>query len=120
MQTNTTPVMPTREQVEAAIVRAYNAIKGASQKAGQSDVTKSVADTLTKYSDDIQNMVNAFMKKRGAVTQDQLDELDEKIREAKKRTLEAESKNTLVRYGLYLSVAIVSFGALWLITREKK
>jgi hypothetical protein len=60
------------------------------------------------------------LQKRGAVTQNQLDELDEKIRQAKRKTLESESKNTFVKYGLYISVAFVAFGALWLITREKK
>ena len=116
---STPPILPSKKQVEDAIVRAYNAIKGASEKAQSSDISTSVANTLTKYSEDIQNLVNSFMKKRGAITQQQLDELDEKVREAKRKTLEAESKNTLVKYGLYLSVAIVAFGALWLITEKK-
>lgn len=120
MQTQTPPILPSKQEIEDAIVRAYDAIKNASNKAASSDVTQSVANTLTKYSSDIQNVINTFLQKRGAITQQQLDELDEKVREAKRKTLEAESKNTFVKYGLYISVAFVAFGALWMITREKK
>jgi hypothetical protein len=34
--------------------------------------------------------------------------------------LEAESKNTMVKYGLYIAVAVLTFGVLWFLTREKK
>jgi len=115
----TPPILPSKTQIEDAIVKAYEAIKNA-DKAKSGDVSKTVADTLTKYSDQIQNTINSLLGKKGAITQQQLDELDEQIREAKRKTLEAQSKNTMVRYGLYLSIFIVGFGALWLITREKK
>jgi len=120
MQTQTPSILPTKKQIEDAIVRAYDAINNASKKAESSDITQSVANTLTKYSGEIQGVLNSFLKNRGAITQQQLDELDDKIREAKRKTLEAESKNTFVRYGLYISVAFVAFGAIWMITRKKK
>lgn len=110
---------PSQKDVENAILGAYDAIRKASDKAASSDVTQTVATSLTKYSNEIQNILNSFLQKRGAITQQQLDELDEKVREAKRKTLEAESRNTLVKYGLYISVAVVAFGALWMITREK-
>ena len=112
--------LPSYNQIEDAIVRAYDAIKNASNKAASSDITQTAANTLTKYSNELQTFLNTFLQKKGAVTQNQLDELDEKIRQAKRKTLESESKNTFVKYGLYISVAFVAFGALWLITREKK
>ena len=112
--------LPSNNQIEDAIVRAYDAIKNASNKAASSDITQTAANTLTKYSNELQTFLNTFLQKKGAVTQNQLDELDEKIRQAKRKTLESESKNTFVKYGLYISVAFVAFGALWLITREKK
>jgi hypothetical protein len=121
MQTQILPtILPTRKQIEDAIVRAYEAINNTSKKASSTDVTQSVSSTLTKYSSEIQSVLNEFFKNRGAITQQQLDELDEKVRQAKRKTLEAESKNTFVRYGLYITVAFVAFGALWMITREKK
>lgn len=120
MQTPELIKQPSQKDVESAILSAYETIKNTTNKAASSDVTQSVANTLTKYSNAIQSVLNSFLQKRGAITQQQLDELDEKIREAKKKTLEAESRNTLVRYGLYLSIGVVAFGALWMITREKK
>lgn len=109
---------PSRKDIEDAIVRAFEAIKSTRDKALKSDVN--VGDTLAKYSDQLQGFVNTFLSKRGAITQQQLDELDEQVRLTKLKTLQAESKNTFVRYGIFISVAFVAFGALWLITREKK
>lgn len=117
--TGTNPITPpSKKDIEDAIVRAYEAIKSAKDKASTSDTN--IGDTLAKYSDQLQGFVNTFLSKRGAITQQQLDELDEQVRLTKLKTLEAESKNTFVKYGIFISVAFVAFGALWLITREKK
>jgi hypothetical protein len=42
-----------------------------------------------------------------------------KNRKAKFELLQAESKNTFVKYGLYVAVAIFAFGTLWFLTRDK-
>lgn len=112
--------IPTREQIEVAIANAYAAIKSASDKAAQTSTSEKIASALTKYSADIQNIVNSFLSQKGIITQEQLNQLDEKVRETKKKTLEAESKNTLVRFGIYTSAAVVVFGFFWILTREKK
>jgi len=105
--------MPTRAQVEDTIVKAFEAISG-----GKS--SGNIGDTFTRYSDQIQNTINMLLSKRGTITKDQLDELDEQVRQAKKQRLASESKNTAVKTGLYIAVAAVLFGALWIITKEKK
>lgn len=102
------------EKLEKTITDAFSALKGL--KTEKNIVT---ANTLTKYSDQIQQTLNSFLFSRGVVSQKQLDELDEQIREAKKKTLEAQSKNTFVKYGMIISIAFVGFGALWLITKNK-
>jgi hypothetical protein len=105
--------LPTNAQVEDAIVKAFETITGGK---ANGDIGK----TVTKYSDQIQNTINYLLSNRGAITKKQLDELDEQVRQAKKATLESESKNTAVKTGLYLAIGLVLFGTLWIITKEKK
>lgn len=112
---NTTTILPSKAAIEDAIVRAYDAIKNASKTD-----TSNIGESMTKYSDALQGVLNNFLSKRGAITQEQLDELDEQIRQTKLKTLQSESKNTLVRYGIFISIVVIGFGALWLITKEKQ
>ena len=60
-----------------------------------------------------------FLQNQGVVTQEQLNQLDEKTKQAKLKLLEAESQNTFVRYGLYVAAGIFGFGILWFLTRDK-
>ena len=112
---NTTSIPTlTQQSVEQAIVNAFGALKGIQQE--KNLITTS---SLTKYSDNIQKILNGFLSKRGVITKQQLDELDEQVREAKKKTMEAQSKNTFVKYGIGLSILAVGFGTIWILTKNK-
>lgn len=112
--------LPTREDLEKVILAAMEIAKKAGDKATSAPVSQQVADTLSKYSTEIQNTINVFLKNKGAVTQAQLNQLDEQVRLAKLKVLEVESKNTLVKYALYIGLTVFAFGTLWFLTREKK
>jgi len=114
IQTSVIKQLPTQKSIEDSIVAAFDVLKGVSKS---STIT---ASSLTKYSDGIQRVLNEFLKRRGAITQQQLDELDEKVREAKKKTLEAQAKNTYVKYGIYISLLVAGFGTLWILNNKYK
>lgn len=109
-----TQVAATQKALEESVIGAFNTLKGL-----QSEKNIITANTLTKYSDNIQSTLNKFLAKRGVVTKQQLDELDEQVREAKKKTLEAQSKNTIVKYGMGLSLLVLGFGTIWLVTKKQ-
>ena len=115
IQTLVAQQLPTQKSIEDSIVAAFDVLQGVSKTSSPITV-----GSLTKYSDAIQGVLNEFLKSRGAITQQQLDELDEKVREAKKKTLEAEAKNTYVKYGIYFSLLIAGFGTLWILNKNKK
>lgn len=112
--------MPTQQEVESALVAAYDTAKSASNKASNSSIGQKISSSLNSYSKEIQDTIDVFLKNKGAITQQQLNELDEKTRQAKLKMLEAESGNTIVKYSLYIAVAVLTFGTLWFLTREKK
>jgi hypothetical protein len=112
--------IPTQQEVESILTAAYDTAKSASTKASNSSVGQQISTSLNSYSKEIQDTIDIFLKDKGAVTQQQLNELDEKTRQTKLKMLEAESKNTMVKYGLYIAVAVLTFSVLWFLTREKK
>jgi hypothetical protein len=83
------------------------------------NISKKIKEGLQTYSKDIQDLVDEMLRNKGAITEEQLNELDEKTRQAKFKLLESESSNTFVKYGLYVGVAIFAFGTLWFLTRDK-
>lgn len=115
----TPPINSTQDELAAIIARAIETASKAGNKAASSNITQKVKDGLYTYSKDIQDLVDEMLKNRGAITPQQLNELDEKTKQAKFALLEAESKNTFVRYGLFVAVGIFAFGTLWFLTRDK-
>jgi hypothetical protein len=115
----TPPTNPLQNEIAAMIARAIEAATQAGNKAADTNISKKIKEGLQTYSKDIQDLVDEMLKNRGAITQDQLNELDEKTRQAKFKLLQSESSNTFVKYGLYVGVAIFAFGTLWFLTRDK-
>jgi hypothetical protein len=108
-----------QNEIAAMIARAIEAATQAGNKAANSNISQKVKDGLYTYSKDIQDLVDEMLANKGAITKEQLNQLDEKTKQAKLKMLESESSNTFVRYGLYVAVAIFAFGTLWFLTREK-
>lgn len=108
-----------QNEIAAMIAKAIEAATKAGNKAANSNISQKVKDGLYTYSKDIQDLVDEMLANKGAITKEQLNQLDEKTKQAKLKMLEAESSNTFVRYGLYVAVAIFAFGTLWFLTREK-
>ena len=64
----------------------------------------------------IQNQINTIFKKKGIITESEFNELDEKAKELKLKTLESESRSTILKYGV-LIVGII--GTIWFINKKK-
>ena len=108
-----------QNEIAAMIAKAIEAATQAGNKAANSNISQKVKDGLYTYSKDIQDLVDEMLANKGAITKEQLNQLDEKTKQVKLKMLEAESRNTFVKYGLYVAVAIFAFGTLWFLTREK-
>lgn len=120
-QIGTPPIVqaPTEQQVSEIIAKAIEVATKAGNKASSSNVGQQVKNGLITYSRDIQDTVNYLLQNQGVITQEQLNQLDEKTKQAKLKLLEAESQNTFIKYGLYVAIGIFAFGTLWFLTRDK-
>jgi len=112
--------LPSKEKIEELIKKALETSKKAGEKAESSDITTKIADTLTENSAKIQSFVNNLLQKEGLITQQELDSLDELVKQTKLKILEQDSIRSISKYGLYIAIVLFAFGTLWLITKDKK
>lgn len=92
--------------------------------------SKKVADTNTSTSETIKNqlyanankiqgLINSILQKGGVVTDSEVDALDEEIRLAKLKILEAEAKSSNTKYAIYVITGLAAIGAIWYFTSKK-
>jgi hypothetical protein len=105
----------TQEQIDNSIADATNVV----EEVKKSTLTDKAGRILTQYSNEIQGLIDSFLKDRGAITKAQLNQLDEQIRLAKLKILEEKSRNTTVKYITYGGVIVLVFGVLWYLSNKK-
>jgi protein-L-isoaspartate O-methyltransferase len=64
--------------------------------------------------------LSALLQKKGLITQQELDFLDELVKKTKLKMLQEDSVKSISKYGLYIAIVFFAFGTLWLITKDKK
>lgn len=95
------------------IQNAYVTIRNLVQKSKDTSVPEALKSEFIERSDSIQQLLNALLSGSGVVTQDQLDALDEQLKESKVKLLESEAQKTKRKYTIILAsvigvIAIVS------------
>ena len=111
--TNTNPLQDIIAQGVGVVVSIQNATKN---NISTSDAIK---QQLYQNSTNIQNLINNILSKTGVVTQSEVDALDEEVRMAKLKLLEAEAKSARTKYALYVVGGLVVVGAIWYFTYKK-
>ena len=113
MATNTNPLQDIIAQGVGVIMSIQDATKN---NISTSDAIK---QQLYQNSANIQNLINGILSKSGVVTQSEVDALDEEVRMAKLKLLEAEAKSATTKYALYVVGGLAVVGAIWYFTYKK-
>lgn len=111
--TNTNPLQDIIAQGLGVVMSIQNATKN---NISTSDAIK---QQLYQNSTNIQNLINSILTKSGVVTQSEVDALDEEVRMAKLKLLEAEAKSATTKYALYVIGGLVVVGVIWYFTYKK-
>lgn len=111
--TNTNPLQDIIAQGIGVVMSIQNSTKN---NISTSDAIK---QQLYQNSTNIQNLINGILSKTGVVTQSEVDALDEEVRMAKLKLLEAEAKNANTKYALYVVGGLAIVGAIWYFTYKK-
>jgi hypothetical protein len=81
--------------------------------------SEAIKEQLYQNSTNIQSLINRIMTKNGIVTQNELDALDEEIRQSKLKLLESEASNSRMKYALYVVGVLAIVGTAWYFTYKK-
>jgi sensor domain CHASE-containing protein len=111
--TNTNPLQDIIAQGVGVVMSIQNATKN---NISTSDAIK---QQLYQNATSIQNLINKMLSKTGVVTQNEVDALDEEIRIAKLKLLEAESRSATTKYALYVIGGLSVVGLIWYFTYKK-
>jgi CHASE3 domain sensor protein len=95
-------------------------VKDTIDKANNSSTSAAIKDELISNANDLQNFVNIITSGTGVATEQQLNQLDEQLRQQKLRLLQVEAQQTQTRFAWIVGGTIVGIVALFFITRKKK
>ena len=109
-----------KSQVTELLYQAKDMVDLTLNKASNLKIGDAVKDQLYQSSSDLQALVNSILSKEGVVTDEQLNQLDEQMRLAKSRLLDAQYQTTMKNIKIYGGIGIIALGILWYLTREKK
>ena len=110
----------TPQDLYTIISDAGKIIQDSIEKAKNSGTAQVVKDELTQNANTIQRLLNAILNTAGAVTQDQINQLDLQIRLQKIKMLELSSQQTKKKYAIILGSVILGIAVLFYLTRKKK
>jgi len=111
--TNTNPLQDIIAQGLGVVMSIQNATKN---NISTSDAIK---EQLYQNATNIQNLINGLLSKTSVVTQKEVDALDEEIRLAKLKILEAEAKSSRNKYAIYVVSGLAIIAAIWYFTYKK-
>jgi hypothetical protein len=113
-----TPTLQTTD-VNALVQDAAQIAKNASNAAATSGIGQNISNTLISSSNAIQAIINSVVANNGAITSDELSQLNDQMAIAKLNTLQAQTADTYNKYGITLGVVIFLIGGLWLVLSNK-
>jgi len=94
-------------------------IKDSIDKAKNSSTSQVIKDEISQNAAIIQDLINNILNSAGAVTQEQINQLDLQVRVQKIKMLELQSKSTKKKYLIFIGSVILSIAALFFFTRKK-
>lgn len=115
--TNTATPQPTI--IQSIIQEGLGMLAKIDATKGNISTSEAIKEQLYQNSTNIQSLINRIMTKNGIVTQNELDALDEEIRQSKLKLLESEASNSRMKYALYVVGVLAIVGTAWYFTYKK-
>lgn len=109
----------TKEQIEKLLRQAQEAILQAKSDASEAVSGTSLKDKIYEYTDEAQVLLNKLLSKAGVVSSEEINQLDEQLRLAKKNIELARAERSKRRLIVTGVVIVLAFAALWAISKNK-
>ena len=115
--TNTATPQPTI--IHSVIQEGLGILAKIESTKGSLSTSEAIKQQLYQSSSNIQGLINRIMTKNGILTQNELDALDEEIRQSKLKLLESEASNSKMKYALYVVGVLAIVGTVWYFAYKK-
>lgn len=110
----------TAQDLGKIITDATALIQSSIEKAKTSSASQVIKDEIIQNANTIQSLLNGILNSAGAITQEQIDQLDYQVRMQKFKMLELNSEKTKKKYLIIGVSIVVVVGALFYLTRKKQ
>ena len=108
----------TTEQISNFFSKVQRSLEQANKDIASTD-TKSIKDSLYSYTDKAQAQLNKLLSKAGVITDQEINELDEQLRIAKKEIELQKAKQTQNRFLITTAIIATAIVGLWYITKKR-
>ena len=108
----------TDEEKSKLLADAQAIATKAQADASKTNITEGVKDALLSSSQQIQDILDVFLKSGGVLTDQQYNVLDEQTRVAKMNTLQAESVSSIKTFAIYGAFLVVLISVVYFISKK--
>ena len=98
---------------------AGNIAKDSIERAKNSSTSQVIKDEISQNASVIQDLINNILDSAGAVTEEQINQLDLQVRTQKIKMLELSTQQTKKKYAIIIGSVILGIAALLYLTRKK-
>lgn len=110
--------MEISKEIQDLIAKATETSTTTSQ-VGNKTLSQKIKEGLYESSGKIQSLINNILSKKGIISKEEVNALDEEIRIAKEKTLEADAINAKRNILIIAGVGITAIAAIWFLSRRK-
>lgn len=107
--------MTESSKISNFLAEARKALEEAQKDIASTDVE----DALYTYTNQAQELLNALLSKTGIITDQEINELDEQLRKAKREIELSKAEQTKRKFYITTAIVVAAFVGLWLITKKK-
>lgn len=109
----------TPDDLMKILTNATAVVKDSIERAKNSSTSQVIKDEISQNADTIQELINTILNSAGAVTEDQINQLDLQVRMQKMKMLELQSQSTKKKYAIIIGSVILGVAVLFFLTRKK-
>lgn len=110
----------TPDDLSKILADAGKVIQDSIEKAKNSSTSQVIKEELVQNANAIQTILNGIFNTVGAVTQEQINQLDYQVRMQKMKMLELSSQQTKKKYAIIIGSVLLGVAVLFYLTRKKQ
>jgi subtilase family serine protease len=107
------------QEIQKLLTDAQQVVANSQKQVSNANLGTTLKSDLSSSVNGIQSVLNDIFLNNGLITNDQVNQLDQQMRDAKLKLLQAQNQSNKTMLATYAAVGILIVGALWYISKNK-